>query len=210
LNTDARVFKLDREFNPQHDRIWVAKGEPVPPIIKKRFVPEVYVYVGIAYGGVVGPFFAETCQCHKGRNHKFYIDHILTPMIKNVKERKEETPDVSTTRLFEDLDDWTFQQDRASIHTAKATQQFLQTNTPNFVSNKEAPTKLVEWPVENYWTVLCKEVYKHGSPTTLAGLKSAIQQAVKRTAPSILHAYFDSMPDRLKAVIEAKSSFTKY
>lgn len=204
---------MDREYNPQHERIWAPKGHSVPAVEKKRFSGEVYTYVGISYRGVTGPFFLEKCDCHpedKGRTAEKYIHHILKPMIQDIKKRTQDMVDVSKTQMFPDLKNWIFQQDRDSSHTAKKTQAFLHGAVPDFISKEVAPTKLVEWPIENYWNILKEEVYKNGQFQSRDGLKKAIRAAVKKTSPEILRAYFDSMPRRLQAVVAAEGGYTKY
>lgn len=82
---------------------------------------------------------------------------------------------------------WTFQQDNASIHSAKFTKQFF--------ASKNVP--LLEWPavspdlnpVENLWSILSQQVYKNGRQfDTLKDLKEAIKEEWAKIDDSTLHS----------------------
>ena len=60
-------------------------------------------------------------------------------MVKNINERKQTTGDLTTTKLFENNDDWTFQQDGASSHTATNVQRWLSNNVKTFIPKNEWP-----------------------------------------------------------------------
>lgn len=104
---------------------------------------------------------------------------------------------------------WTFQQDNASIHSAKFTKQFF--------ASKNVP--LLEWPavspdlnpVENLWSILSQQVYKNGRQfDTLKDLKEAIKEEWAKIDDSTLHSLINSMPFRLSQVVYNNGDHTKY
>ena len=56
-----------------------------------------------------------------------------------IRDRTRVTRNVTTTRLFEDLDDWWYVQDGATAHTANITQDWLSDNVPNFIYARDWP-----------------------------------------------------------------------
>ena len=82
-------------------------------------------------------FYVVICIVYPGSvASERYIDQILEPMLTNVEERKNNasTRKSNNSRirpLFKDSNDWIFEQDHASAHTAYATQEFLEVWTPN-------------------------------------------------------------------------------
>lgn len=69
----------------------------------------------------------------------FYCDYVLPYHIHNVKSRRRVTGNPTTTRLFEDLNDWWYLQDGATAHTARITQDLLSDIVPNFIYAQDWP-----------------------------------------------------------------------
>jgi transposase len=103
----------------------------------------------------------------------------------------------------------TFQQDNASIHTAKITEEWLETKK----------IKTIDWPanspdlnpIENIWKLLKDNVQKHENfPRTINELKVALKEEWDKFDINILNNIIISMPKRINAVLEADGKSTKY
>lgn len=105
--------------------------------------------------------------------------------------------------------DFIFQQDNASIHTARQTKEFLQSrNIP-----------VLDWPacspdlnpIENLWGWLVRKVYYGGVQYDSVGsLKNAVRVAWTEIPKSLLEKLVQSMKDRLIDVIANAGGPTKY
>lgn len=112
-------------------------------------------------------------------------------------------------KQYED-EDWIFQQDNASIHSSKATKQWL--------TNKNI--QVLDWPacspdqnpIENLWGKLVKIVYANNRQfQSISSLKMAIQRAWQSlTLENDLNNLINSMPRRLHAIGEKKGGPTNY
>jgi ketohexokinase/beta-glucosidase len=105
-------------------------------------------------------------------------------------------------------DDFTFQQDGDSKHTAKVTQRYLNKNVPHWTSDWPAQSPDLNI-TENCWTHITRSVDEQ-APTTLAGLEKAIKRACKDLPMSTINACVDSMGARCRAVIKADGGHTRY
>ena len=76
---------------------------------------------------------------------------------------------------------------------------------------------LFDWPlqspdiniIENLWSILKAKVYKR-CPKTAEELWSAIEEEYKSIDASAIIGLYDSIPRRLKAVLQNKGEHTKY
>ena len=95
----------------------------------------------------------------------------------NVQQRTEVTDDITKTVLFDNNDDWIFEQDHASSHDSNVAQEYLEQNAPDFFRKDDAPAKLDDlWCIERIWAVMTYKVYCEGQnqPKTLTALKNRI------------------------------------
>src|SRR6185295_5981405 len=132
-----------------------------------------------------------------------YLRNVLIPMIKNIKSRKTETNDLTTTKLFENIDNWTFQQDGATSHTAKNVQNWLSKNVPNFVTKEQWPGNSLDLnPIENLWAIIESKLYEDGHFYSIDSLIEKIQHVWKNTPISTLNSLSRSMKKRLEHIKE--------
>lgn len=107
------------------------------------------------------------------------------------------------------IDAW-FQQDGASIHTAKLTQDWL----------KEYKLKTMKWPalspdlnpMENLWGILVHRVYQGGTKQylNLKALKEGVQSAWDSIDLDTIKSLINSMKTRFDECIRLKGRKTKY
>lgn len=99
-----------------------------------------------------------------------------------------------------------FQQDNAPIHKSKKTKDFLQT----------VDWETLDWPayspdinpIENLWAIIKKRL---GSQTvTWENLDQKVREIWDSIEPEIIQNLYDSMPNRIKKVIQCKGAVSKY
>ena len=105
------------------------------------------------------------------------------------------------------LNDFIFQQDNAPIHTSKLLQNFF----------KENNIKLLHWPanspdlnpIENIWGYMSLQLSKR-TLKSINDLKNQIIDIWENLDPNYLQKLANSMPNRLRQVIESNGKQTKY
>lgn len=102
-----------------------------------------------------------------------------------------------------------FLQDRASSHTARETRLWLKRNRVEMVYN---PTKSPDLsPIENAWAWMAHEVYADKPAyENVKDLEDAIRAAWDKMPQDYIDRLIDSMPSRMKQVIERKGEYTDY
>jgi transposase len=105
-----------------------------------------------------------------------------------------------------------FQQDGASIHTAQATR--------DFIASKDI--EVLEWPphspdlniIEHIWYYLKTEIYKSPPATSRANLWNITENTMNtmwnEEITNKITRLYESLPNRIQAIIDAKGANTKY
>jgi len=135
--SDEHKFKQFKGGNPAHDQVWAKSASEVPGKEVERWGLSLDVWAGISVQGKTTLFIYEgTLNAHA------YQDIL----------RKALVP--ATTALFgEQPEGWELQQDKATCHTAKSTQEFLKQEDIAVVDGW--PTKGDDInPMENLWAIL--------------------------------------------------------
>jgi len=95
---------------------------------------------------------------------------------------------------------WIFQQDNASIHTARAILEWFRTDGINPMKWPARSPDLN--PIENLWGILVRRVYANGRQFNAVGdLKEAIREEWSKISAAIRHNLINSMPNRVFNVI---------
>lgn len=105
-------------------------------------------------------------------------------------------------------DEWTFQQDGASCHTAKITKKWLQDNSINVLADWPSSSPDLS-PIENIWGIM-KRKLRSDPQRTVDGLKQRITDIWNSITPEYCKKLLDTMPARINAVIKAKGDVTQY
>jgi len=107
------------------------------------------------------------------------------------------------------VEDWTFQQDNASIHKSAQTTEWLRNTVANVL---EWPAKSPDMnPIENLWGILARMVYsEQDAYDSVEALKTAIKLAWNRIPQSTLAKLSDSMKTRVATMYRAHGKAIKY
>ena len=101
-----------------------------------------------------------------------YLRKVLIPIFNDINSRKRYRLNIQETKLFVDLQKWTFQQDGASSHTANNVQKWLLTNSKHFISKTEWAGNFPDLnPIENLWAWMGTKIYENGHVESIEKLK---------------------------------------
>ena len=139
LFTDELDLSLTEQHRHGREVCWSLDADSVPKIKSKQY-PTIYkVHAGFSARGLLPIYWYGDGDYRL--DAEFYVNSILDYQIDNVKRRRRICADPLKTRLFEDLDDWWYQQDGATAHTANLTQDYLSDAVPNFIYKTQWPGK---------------------------------------------------------------------
>ena len=102
-----------------------------------------------------------------------------------------------------------FQQDGASLHTAKSTTAWLDCNSVERICHPAASPNVN--PIKPVWHDLKEFIWAHEHiPITLEELKEAVKEAWDQVPIVKVNKYVLSMEDRVRAVIKVKGGHTPF
>jgi len=134
----------------QNDRVYAKgrKSDVCPNRLyhhRNRFSKKLMVSAGMSWNGKTEIFFIDPQKTKV--NQKTYIDFLKTSLLPECR------------RLYPD-NDFVFMQDSALSHRAKATQNFLRDNAPDFISSQEWTPHSPDLNPLDYsvWDMSCKNL----------------------------------------------------
>jgi hypothetical protein len=207
LVTDSKIFLLDGGHNPRYHGQWLLAGEEIELWQVDKYSSGLHVYGGMTSRGLTKLIFINGSVTGER-----YVNEIL-PSLTNVETRKKVTKNVTTTKLFDQNDDWIFEHDHARAHDSNIAQEWLFENVPCFFCKDETPAKLDDlWCIERIWAVMTYKVYGdgQGQPATLDELMERIITAWKSLNVKMLRKCVHQMPLRMKQIIKNKGGRIVY
>ncbi len=127
-----------------------------------------------------------------------------------ILEKTELGGSVLICRVVPDMSGMIFQQDGAHPHAAARTLTLLKEKISQFWTKSmwqaNSPPGLSS--NENLWSILrIKQDEQKSLPTSIPAMEKSLTKACKKISQETLYNIIYSMPDRVKAVIQAKSRF---
>ena len=193
--TDEKAFYLDPPVGTQNNRVWAASRKADVPaerllMQRARFSQHVMVSAGICYGGKGRLHFVPD----KTKINAGYYSSDLLPLLLH-----------DCHHLLQH--DFVFQQDGAPAHTAQQTQEWLATNTPDFINKDEWPPNSPDLNPLDYcvWGLMQAAYAKHRpKPSTKAELKAVLQTIWDSLSTNTINKAITAFRKRLRACIKAE------
>lgn len=164
--TDEKIFYTNPPTNNQNNRVW-SKGKKSQIktsrllVERAKFAPHVMVSAGICFEGKGRLLFVE----EKAKiSASYYINNLLPKLVEDCH-----------TLLG---DDFTFQQDGAPAHGAKATQEWLGEHCTDFIDKVSWPPNSPDLNPLDYsiWGAMLEKFHKlNPKPQNLVELKAVLQ-----------------------------------
>jgi hypothetical protein len=188
--SDKKVFTVDQVYNRRNDRIIVDKGEPATPVQKTKHPASVMMLGVIASDGKRAPpiFFPEGIKV----NTEAYLALLKSKVLPWLKRNY---PDGN----------YIWQQDGAPAHTSKKSQEWLETNMPNFLNKTAWPPSSPDLNPLDYsvWSVVESRACKTHH-TSVDTLKLSIAKEWKAMTKPYLIKTCQQFRSRLEKVVELK------
>jgi inhibitor of nuclear factor kappa-B kinase subunit alpha len=194
LFSDEKIFNVEVKWNRQNDRVLAANVSDIPPgkNIRQRtqHPASVMVWAGVSDKGKTPlVFIPEGVKVNK----EIHISLILEQHVKPL-----------TSTMF-NSGRWTFQQDSAPSHRAKATQDWCGANLPNFISTVDWPASSPDLNPLDYgiWSILEQKAcaINHSS---VSQLKRSLTKAWEEIPVETVRATISQWRTRLGKCVRSK------
>jgi hypothetical protein len=188
LASDEKTFSLFVDVRGE----WVEEGEEPRPRETHKWPGGLKVWAGTSWEGKTRLHFLPKSM--KGKDYLEFIQEKAEPDLLRLFPQKTKPP--------------TWLQDREGFHTAKVVQNYLKKSRLRPIEDWPGHSPDLNWQ-ENVWEMMAQRV-RERNPRTLAGLRPVLQEAWDDIDLDDIRKCVRSMPDRLKAVVEAKGGHTRY
>jgi transposase len=198
--SDEKIFTVELASNRHNDRIWMTDApEAEEAIVEHVQHPlQLHVWAAMGYGKKVPlVFFDSDVRLNAAIYQESVLEGVLRPWAQ----------DEFGYEGGEYTQEWTFQQDGATIHTARATQDWCDNNTniPDFINKDQWPPRSPDLNPLDYsiWSILLSRACNRPHPDLLS-LRSALEREWEALDIETLKRIVDDFPRRVDACIEAE------
>ncbi|KAI7933980.1 hypothetical protein MJO28_017368 [Puccinia striiformis f. sp. tritici] len=192
--SDESSFETGKKT--QRENVWRKKGERMKPECLEPTFKSGRSSTSI-WGAFYGTSKIPIVFLQKGGTKAVdYIDQVYKGRL------------VETLALIDPHHQLILMEDNARSHTAKLTKAFCKDNNINTI---EWPPQSPDLnPIENLWKILKTGIQQNYQPKSLDEMKEAIQQAWDDLPEQHLGSLLNSMPNRMRLVVEAGGGPIKY
>lgn len=191
LFSDEKLFSVQQVFNRQNDRIWSRSPPGNSSIVPRRQGSKsLMVWAGICATGKTPLVFINSgVKINKDVYQKDILEDVVIPWAKKHFGNQH----------------WTFQQDSAPSHRAKAVQEWCRTHFPDFISSQEWPPYSCDLNPLDYsvWSILesraCAKPHQ-----TLAALKQSLIREWDKITVADVRQIAKNFIKRLRLCIKEK------
>jgi transposase len=190
--TDEKDFSLEIARNRQNDRVYGKRKRDIP--VKRlyhqtsRFTKKVMVSAGVSWRGKTRIHFIDTAKTKV--NSESYIRLLDRGLLTDCR------------RLYP-ANDYIFQQDGATSHTSRRTQQHMEDVVPAFIKKDEWPPQSPDCNPMDYsvWNSLSEKVYEGRTEKfSEEELKARIKRCWKKITLKEIQSSIGSWKKRLRTV----------
>ena len=192
--SDEKIFTVEQSLNKQNDRVYLKdkdcdKSEHLK-VPRTQGPASVMVWAAITPNGRCPlVFIPQGVKVNAEVYRKSVLENCLRPWADH--------------HFGEEV--WTFQQDSAPSHKARATKDWLRDNVPGFNSALEWPPRSPDHnPLDfSIWSVLESRVCAKNH-TSVESLKASLRREWDLISPEIVRAACTSFVKRLREVVKAR------
>ena len=191
--SDEKLFSIQASFNHQNDRVLATDSRNVPDKHRRVFRTQkpasVMVWAAVSQAGKSPLVFVpEGVKINKEPYIETILEQTLKPWAKKTYGDKG----------------WTFQQDGATSHTARVTQQWCEDNCPGFITKDQWPPSSPDLNPMDYtmWSVLEKEACSKPHKK-IDDLKRSLISAWQKIPDAVVRAAVRDFRRRLAAAVKA-------
>jgi hypothetical protein len=179
-------------------RQWAWKRDTDP--LLARHVKQTVKFGGgglIIWGCMTWQGVGEMCKLDAGMDQELYLAILKGELVDTIKKYH-----LTPARLY-------FQHDNASVHTAKAVTEYLDSR----------PFEVIVWPaqspdlnpIEHLWAHIKTQLNCYDTPPAgISELWERVQDEWLKISAATCRKLIESMPDRVEAVRKAKGMWTRY
>ncbi len=194
LFSDEKIFTIEEKINRQNDRVYAKTcyeaNEKAPRVTRAHHPPSVMVWWGVSYEGATKIHFCDAGVKTNAAVYEKMLDDVVEPLNRS---------------LFENTEDWCFQQDSAPAHKAKRIQKWLADNVPDFIATNDWPSGSPDLNPLDYslWSKLEERACAR-SHRNLDSLKRSIKKAARELPLATIRESIDDWPKRLRLCVKKR------
>ena len=204
--SDSKFFY----FNPKSkdEKVWVLWDGQPPTQQAQRGGYKVHVYAAVSKWGATPLFVTAGTTGHtvevEGKKHKTVDGEVYRELL-----HAQLLPACRQLMNYRYGNDWVFQQDGASAHTATKTLQYLRSKEFRLMENWPSRSPDLSW-IENLWAHVERELRQRAHTLTIENFIPTLHQVWDEIPLSVLENLHASIHRRLKACIDMEGGNTMY